>query len=201
MMGNATHNIEQVHQDFASVGAQPDKNNRVRLVGRMVGIESLGRISHILLQDEKNSIQVNVFHQHVGAEAYNACMDCEIGSTIRVEGAVYRNLDHDVILIRASEFEVLEHFERPDHIIYTRSEVRPRQPTEVVHQKDGTFRYITDDGVEWIRDIPTGNSTLWQQDIVLDVQTVSMRPKSSPRLAEDELSNRGPGEESTCATQ
>lgn len=201
-MVGATHNTAQVYRDFAFVREQPDEEKRVRLVGRIVSRRAVGKSGYLHLQDEKDYIQVYVNIANVGDAPYKLYRGCEMGSIIAVTGVVYRTPKLQVITVRADAFEVVHHMENQDHVIYTRRELRPQKPIEVVFQDNGTFNYIADDGAVWTRSVPSGSETLWAQDVVFDARIVAMRTKSSPRLAEDELSNQGPGEEeSTCATQ
>ena len=189
-MVGATHNTAQVYRDFAFVREQPDEEKRVRLVGRIVSRRAVGKSGFLHLQDEKDYIQVYVHRANVGVAPYKLYRSCEMGSIIAVTGVVYRTPKLHYITIRADAFEVVHHMENQDHVIYTRQELRPKKPTEVVFQDDGTFKYIAGDDAVWTRSVPSGNETLWAQDVVFDARIVAMRTKSSPRLAGDELSNR-----------
>ena len=85
-----THTTEEIREQFAEVGDQPDETNSVRIAGRIMTRRDHGKSGFAHLQDGSGRLQIYVRQNAIGAEAYQVYRKLDVGDVIGVDGPVFR---------------------------------------------------------------------------------------------------------------
>ena len=85
-----THTTEEIREQFAEVGDQPDETNSVRIAGRIMTRRDHGKSGFAHLQDGSGRLQIYVRQNAVGTEAYEIYRKLDVGDVIGVDGPVFR---------------------------------------------------------------------------------------------------------------
>ena len=85
-----THTTEEIREQFAEVGDQPDETNSVRVAGRIMTRRDHGKSGFAHLQDGSGRLQIYVRQNAVGTEAYEIYRKLDVGDVIGVDGPVFR---------------------------------------------------------------------------------------------------------------
>ena len=101
-----THTTQEIHEQFAEVGDQPDETNSVRVAGRIMTKRDHGKSGFAHLQDGSGRLQIYVRQNAVGEEAYQVYRKLDVGDVIGVDGPVFRTRTGEITVL-VSEVELL----------------------------------------------------------------------------------------------
>ena len=101
-----THTTEEIREQFAEVGDQPDETNTVRIAGRIMTRRDHGKSGFAHLQDGSGRLQIYVRQNAVGTEAYEVYRKLDVGDVIGVDGPVFRTRTGELTVL-ASSVELL----------------------------------------------------------------------------------------------
>ncbi len=101
-----THTTEEIREQFAEVGDQPDETNSVRIAGRIMTRRDHGKSGFAHLQDGSGRLQIYVRQNAVGTEAYEIYRKLDVGDVIGVDGPVFRTRTGELTVL-ANAVELL----------------------------------------------------------------------------------------------
>ena len=101
-----THTTEEIREQFAEVGDQPDETNTVRIAGRIMTRRDHGKSGFAHLQDGSGRLQIYVRQNAVGTEAYEIYRKLDVGDVIGVDGPVFRTRTGELTVL-ANAVELL----------------------------------------------------------------------------------------------
>lgn len=101
-----THTTEEIREQFAEVGDQPDETNSVRIAGRIMTRRDHGKSGFAHLQDGSGRLQIYVRQNEVGTEAYEIYRKLDVGDVIGIDGPVFRTRTGELTVL-ASSVELL----------------------------------------------------------------------------------------------
>ena len=107
-----THKTQEICEQFAEVGDQPDETKSVRVAGRIMTKRDHGKSGFAHLQDSSGRLQIYVRQNAVGEEAYQVYRKLDVGDVIGVGGPVFRTRTGEITVL-ASEVELLAKSLRP----------------------------------------------------------------------------------------
>ena len=107
-----THTTQEIREQFAEVGDQPDETKSVRVAGRIMTKRDHGKSGFAHLQDGSGRLQIYVRQNAVGEEAYQVYRKLDVGDVIGVGGPVFRTRTGEITVL-ASEVELLAKSLRP----------------------------------------------------------------------------------------
>ena len=107
-----THTTEEIREQFADVGGQPDETHSVRVAGRIMTKRDHGKSGFAHLQDGSGRLQIYVRQNAVGEEAYQVYRKLDVGDVIGVDGSVFRTRTGEMTVL-VNEVELLAKSLRP----------------------------------------------------------------------------------------
>ncbi len=107
-----THKTQEICEQFAEVGDQPDETKSVRVAGRIMTKRDHGKSGFAHLQDSSGRLQIYVRQNAVGEEAYQVYRKLDVGDVIGVGGPVFRTRTGEITVL-VSEVELLAKSLRP----------------------------------------------------------------------------------------
>jgi len=107
-----THTTQEIREQFAEVGDQPDETKSVRLAGRIMTKRDHGKSGFAHLQDATGRLQIYVRQNAVGEEAYQIYRKLDVGDVIGVGGPVFRTRTGEITVL-VNEVELLAKSLRP----------------------------------------------------------------------------------------
>ena len=107
-----THTTQEIREQFAEVGDQPDETQSVRIAGRIMTKRDHGKSGFAHLQDASGRLQVYVRQNTIGEEVYQVYRKLDVGDVIGVDGPVFRTRTGEITVL-ANEFELLAKSLRP----------------------------------------------------------------------------------------
>ena len=107
-----THKTQEIREQFAEVGDQPDETKSVRIAGRIMTKRDHGKSGFAHLQDGTGRLQIYVRQNAVGEEAYQVYRKLDVGDVIGVGGPVFRTRTGEITVL-ADEVELLAKSLRP----------------------------------------------------------------------------------------
>jgi lysyl-tRNA synthetase class 2 len=107
-----THTTQEIREQFAEVGDQPDETKSVRVAGRIMTKRDHGKSGFAHLQGGSERLQIYVRQNAVGEEAYQVYRKLDVGDVIGVGGPVFRTRTGEITVL-ANEVELLAKSLRP----------------------------------------------------------------------------------------
>ena len=107
-----THTTQEIREQFAEVGDQPDETKSVRVAGRIMTKRDHGKSGFAHLQDGSGRLQIYVRQNAVGEEAYQVYRKLDVGDVIGVGGPVFRTRTGEITVL-VNEVELLAKSLRP----------------------------------------------------------------------------------------
>ena len=107
-----THTTQEIREQFAEVGDQPDEATLVRVAGRIMTKRDHGKSGFAHLQDATGRLQIYVRQNAVGEEAYQVYRKLDVGDIIGVGGHVFRTRTGEITVL-ADDAELLAKSLRP----------------------------------------------------------------------------------------
>ncbi len=107
-----THTTQEIREQFAEVGDQPDETKSVHLAGRIMTKRDHGKSGFAHLQDATGRLQIYVRQNAVGEEAYQVYRKLDVGDVIGVGGPVFRTRTGEITVL-VNEVELLAKSLRP----------------------------------------------------------------------------------------
>ena len=101
-----THTTQEIREQFAEVGDQPDETKSVRVAGRIMTKRDHGKSGFAHLQDGSGRLQIYVRQNAVGEEAYQVYRKLDVGDIIGVDGPVFRTRTGELTVL-VNEVELL----------------------------------------------------------------------------------------------
>ncbi len=107
-----THTTQEIREQFAEVGDQPDETKSVRVAGRIMTKRDHGKSGFAHLQGGSERLQIYVRQNAVGEEAYQVYRKLDVGDVIGVGGPVFRTRTGEITVL-VNEVELLAKSLRP----------------------------------------------------------------------------------------
>ena len=107
-----THTTQEIREQFAEVGDQPDEAILVRVAGRIMTKRDHGKSGFAHLQDATGRLQIYVRQNAVGEEAYQVYRKLDVGDIIGVGGHVFRTRTGEITVL-VDDAELLAKSLRP----------------------------------------------------------------------------------------
>ena len=107
-----THTTQEIREQFADVGGQPDETHSVRIAGRIMTKRDHGKSGFAHLQDASGRLQIYVRQNAVGEEVYQVYRKLDVGDVIGVDGPLFRTRTGEITVL-ANEVELLAKSLRP----------------------------------------------------------------------------------------
>ena len=107
-----THTTQEIREQFAEVGDQPDETKSVRVAGRIMTKRDHGKSGFAHLQGGSERLQIYVRQNAVGEKAYQVYRKLDVGDVIGVGGPVFRTRTGEITVL-ANEVELLAKSLRP----------------------------------------------------------------------------------------
>ncbi|RKU13651.1 lysine--tRNA ligase [Candidatus Poribacteria bacterium] len=107
-----THTTQEIREQFAEVGDQPDETKAVRVAGRIMTKRDHGKSGFAHLQDGSGRLQIYVRQNAVGEEAYQVYRKLDVGDIIGVGGPVFRTRTGELTVL-VDDVELLAKSLRP----------------------------------------------------------------------------------------
>ncbi len=107
-----THTTQEIREQFAEVGDQPDETQSVRIAGRIMTKRDHGKSGFAHLQDASGRLQIYVRQNAIGEEVYQVYRKLDVGDVIGIDGPVFRTRTGEITVL-ANEFELLAKSLRP----------------------------------------------------------------------------------------
>ena len=107
-----THTTQEIREQFAEVGDQPDETKSVRVAGRIMTKRDHGKSGFAHLQDSSGRLQIYVRQNAVGEDAYQVYRKLDVGDVIGVGGPVFRTRTGEITVL-VDEVELLAKSLRP----------------------------------------------------------------------------------------
>ena len=101
-----THTTQEIREQFAEVGDQPDETKSVRVAGRIMTKRDHGKSGFAHLQDGSGRLQIYVRQNAVGEEAYQVYRKLDVGDIIGTGGPVFRTRTGELTVL-VNEVELL----------------------------------------------------------------------------------------------
>ena len=107
-----THTTQEIREQFAEVGDQPDETKSVRVAGRIMTKRDHGKSGFAHLQDASGRLQIYVRQNAVGEAAYQVYRKLDVGDVIGADGPVFRTRTGEITVL-VNEVELLAKSLRP----------------------------------------------------------------------------------------
>jgi lysyl-tRNA synthetase, class II len=99
-------------QEFGSLGAGDSSGRTVRVAGRLMGLRRHGRLTFGVLRDGSGELQLFLSEETMGADAYSALDDLDLGDWVGAEGDVVKTKRGE-LSVRPTRLELLSKSLRP----------------------------------------------------------------------------------------